>query len=136
MKSKNLIFSLATLVVLLFTSCGSEKKNTNIYSNVTPTATIEVIQFHSERRCVACKKVEELTREALYSNTSVSFSLVNVDDKQNEAKVKQFEATGTALFLYNTKTGVKKDITNFAFMNSGNKNKFIEGLKKEIQAIN
>jgi hypothetical protein len=58
---------------------------------------------------------------------------VNVDDPKNEKISKAFEATGTALFLYNPKTGKKKDLTDFAFMKADNKEKFIEGLKKEIR---
>ena len=49
----------------------------------------------------------------------------NKDDKNNEKKAEKFEATGTALFLYNPKSGSKKDLTDFAFMNANNKEKFI-----------
>jgi hypothetical protein len=37
--------------------------------------------------------------------------------------------------LYNPKTGKKKDMTDFAFMNAGNKDKFIQGLKKAIDGF-
>ena len=47
----------------------------------------------------------------------------------------KFEAAGTALFIYNPKTGKKKDMTDFAFMNAGDKTKFIAGLKKEISSF-
>lgn len=58
--------------------------------------------------------------------------MVNVDDKKNEKMAEQFQAVGTALFLYNPKTGKKKDLTGFAFMNASKKKRFIEVLKKEI----
>ncbi len=46
----------------------------------------------------------------------------------------QFEATGTALFLYNPKTGKKKDLTDFAFMNAKSKpEEFKKGLINEIK---
>jgi hypothetical protein len=118
--------------MLLFTSCNSEAQNTKQTSTATSDAKIEVIQFHSEHRCMTCNKIESLTKETLKAYPNIPFSLVNVDDKKNEKKAEQFEATGTALFLYNPKTGKKKDLTDFAFMNAGNKEKFIEGLKKEI----
>lgn len=132
MKSKNIFFSFATLMMLLFTACNSEAQNTKQTSTATPDAKIEVIQFHSEHRCMTCNKIETLTKETLKAYTNIPFSLVNVDDNKNEKKAEQFEATGTALFLHNPKTGKKKDLTDFAFMNAGNKEKFIEGLKKEI----
>jgi maltose-binding protein MalE len=132
MKSRNIFYSLATLMMLLLTACNSEAQNTKQTSTATTDAKIEVIQFHSEHRCMTCNKIETLTKETLKAYPNISFSLVNVDDKKNEKKAEQFEATGTALFLYNPKTGKKKDLTDFAFMNAGNKEKFIEGLKKEI----
>lgn len=130
MKSQNIYISISTLVLLLFNTLISFGQNSNHSSN---EVTIEVIQFHSEHRCITCKKIESLTIETLKSYPNIPFVLVNVDDEKNEKKAEQFEATGTALFLYNPKTGQKKDLTDFAFMNSGNKTKFIAGLKKEIE---
>lgn len=132
MNRKNIFLSFATLMMLLFTACNSEAQSTKKSSTSNAKAKIEVIQFHSEHRCMTCNKIETLTRETLKSYTSIPFSLVNVDDEKNEQKAEQFEAAGTALFLYNPKTGKKKDLTDFAFMNAGNKEKFIQGLKKEI----
>jgi hypothetical protein len=105
--------------------------------NVTSTAksNVEIIQFHSEHRCVTCLKIEELTKETVKTFTSMPFKLVNIDDAKNEKMAEKFEAAGTALFIYNPKTGKKKDMTDFAFMNSGDKAKFIAGLKKEISAF-
>ncbi|MFN4234224.1 MAG: nitrophenyl compound nitroreductase subunit ArsF family protein [Bacteroidia bacterium] len=132
MNTKNIFLSLATLMMLFFTAIKSEAQNTKQNSTATSDTKIEVIQFHSEHRCMTCNKIEALTKETLKSYPSIKFSLVNVDDKKNEKKATYFEATGTALFLYNRKTGKKKDLTDFAFMNAGNKEKFIDGLKKEI----
>ena len=135
MKLKNIILSLTTLVVLLFSACYSEAQNTEQTSNATSSAEMEVIQFHSEHRCITCNKIEELSREVLENFPNIPFSLVNVDDEKNEKKAEEFEAFGTALFLYNTATGEKKELTEFAFMNAGNEEKFREELKKEIQAF-
>jgi cytoplasmic iron level regulating protein YaaA (DUF328/UPF0246 family) len=106
-------------------------------TNVTSTAksNVEIIQFHSEHRCVTCLKIEELTKETVKSFTGMSFKLVNIDETKNEKMAEKFEAAGTALFIYNPKTGKKKDMTDFAFMNSGDKAKFVAGLKKEISAF-
>lgn len=133
MKSKNIFLSIATLMMLLFNACNSEAQNTTKQTSIaTADAKIEVIQFHSEHRCMTCNKIEKLSKEALKDFTGIPFSLVNVDDEKNEKKAEEFEAFGTALFLYNPATGKKKNLTEFAFMTAGNKEKFIEGLSKEI----
>lgn len=135
MNTKNFFLSVATLMMLLFTACKSEAQNTKQTSKATSDAKIEVIQFHSEHRCMTCNKIEALAKETLKSYTNIPFSLVNVDDEKNERKAEEFEAFGTALFLYNPATGEKKNLTEFAFMNAGNEEKFIEELKKEIQTF-
>lgn len=121
--------SLFTFILMMFMTC--------VLSAQTKVATVaksdvEIIQFHSEHRCVTCLKIEALTKEAIKSYKGMSFKLVNVDDAKNEKLAEKFEATGTALFIYNPKTGKKKDMTDFAFLNSGDKTKFMGGLKKEI----
>ena len=118
-------------MLLLFAYYNLEAQN----DKQSTKAKIEVIQFHSEHRCMTCNKIEKLSREALKDFPSIPFSLVNVDDEKNEKKAEEFEAYGTALFLYNPATGEKKDLTEFAFMNAGNEEKFIDELKKEIQAF-
>lgn len=132
MKSKSILLSISTFILLIFASCQTEAQTVKKVETATSLSKIEVIQFHSEHRCMTCNKIETLTSETLESYKNISFSLVNVDDKKNEKKAEQFEASGTALFLYNPKSGKKKDLTDFAFMNAGKKEKFVEGLKKEI----
>jgi hypothetical protein len=132
MNAKSIFLSLATMMMLLFTACNSEAQNTKEASMATSEANIEVIQFHSEHRCMTCNEIEKLSRETLKDYPNISFSLVNVDDEKNEQKAEEFEAYGTALFIYNSATGAKKNLTEFAFMNAGNEQKFLEELKKEI----
>jgi len=116
--------SVLSVIFLLFSW------NTQAQSTIA-TSDVEIIQFHSEHRCVTCLKIEGMTKSVAQSS-KLPFKLVNVDDKKNEKMAEKFEAAGTALYLYNSKTGKKKDLTDFAFMNARNKDKFIAGLKKEI----
>lgn len=133
MKSKHILVSFTAFILMLLNACNSEAQYANQTSN--GAAKIEVIQFHSEHRCITCNKIEALTKETLKSYPNITFALINVDDKKNEKKAEKFEAIGTALFLYNPKTGNKKDLTDFAFMNANNKEKFISLLKKEIDTF-
>jgi hypothetical protein len=131
MKSKNVFLSITSFVLLFtFNTIGAQTAKQT--SSPKKESNIEVIQFHSEHRCMTCNKIESMARETVKTFPDITFSLVNVDDKKNAAKAEQFEAAGTALFVYNRKTGKKKDLTDFAFMNAGNKEKFMAGLKKEI----
>lgn len=130
---KKLSISLFAFAALLFAACNSEAQQ----SKPTVAAskpTIEVIQFHSEHRCVSCLAIEKFTKKTLVDYfPTIPFSLINVDDKKNAKKAEQFEAAGTALYLYNPATGKKKDLTDFAFMKAGDEKKFEAELKKYIE---
>jgi hypothetical protein len=132
MKTFKHLTAFSSLLLLLLVACVGATDNNKLLEQSKNEGGIEVIQFHSEHRCMTCNKIESLTKETLKSYPTIPFVLVNVDDKKNAKKAEQFEAAGTALFLYNPKTGKKKELTDFAFMHAGNKEKFMQGLKKEI----
>jgi hypothetical protein len=128
-KVKSTFFAIA---ILLLTACNSKAQDKTLSTSVT--SSVEVIQFHSEHRCQTCLKIETLTKAKLSSDfATVTFKLVNVDDKQNAKLAEKFEATGTALFLYDAKSGRKKDLTEFAFMKAGEEGVFKVELKKYIE---
>jgi hypothetical protein len=132
--NKSIFTSVFATLMLLFVSYNSNGQTPKKQTEQTVLSAIEVIQFHSEHRCVSCLAIEKLTKKTLADYfPTVPFILVNVDDKKNAKKAEQFEATGTALFLYNPKTGKKKDLTDFAFMKAGDEKKFEAELKKYIE---
>jgi hypothetical protein len=114
----------ATLLLLFVSTIGN--------AQTKPTSTVQVIQFHSEHRCMTCNKIEELTKVALKKYPTIPFSLVNADDKKNEKICAQFEASGSSLFLYNNKTKKIKNLTEMAFMNAGDQDKFIKEFNKNM----
>ncbi len=120
-------------IAFMFTASISEAQQ--IKPAVTASKpTIEVIQFHSEHRCVTCLKIEKLTKATLTkSYPAIVFKLYNVDDKANVKIAEKFEAAGTALYLYNPVTGKRKDLTDFAFMKAGDEKKFEAELKRFIE---
>jgi hypothetical protein len=127
---KNLNIIIPAFLVLVF---SVSRINAQQNKQMLPF-TIGVIQFHSEHRCMTCLKIEKLTRATLANNfPGMTFTLVNVDDKKNAKMAEEFQAAGTALFLYNSKSGSKKDLTEFAFLKAGDEKKFEEELKKYIQ---
>lgn len=129
MTKKNILTAVYASVLLLFVSFyGSAQAK-------TAAATIQVIQFHSEHRCVTCNKIEELTKIALKNYPAIPFSLVNADDKKNEKKCTQFQAYGSSLFLYNTKTKKIQNLTEMAFMNAGDQDKFVREFNKKMDVF-
>ena len=122
---KTILLPIFAILLLLLVS-----KDGNAQTKKTTTTTIQVIQFHSEHRCMTCNKIEELARIALKKYPTIPFSLVNADDKKNEKQCAQFQAYGSSLYLYNTKTKKIKNLTEMAFMNAGNQDKFIKEFNK------
>lgn len=135
---KTISLKLATIILaIIISSCqGNSKAETagskeNTSKEIAENQ-IQVIQFHSENRCMTCNKIEALTLETLKSYPELQFQLINVDDTKNEKIAEQFEATGTALFLYNPVNQNKLNLTEFAFMTAGDEAKFSKELKIEI----
>lgn len=128
MSKKSILTSVFATLMLLFVSFNGD-------AQAKKTTTIQVIQFHSEHRCMTCNKIEELARVALKKYPSIPFSLVNADDKKNEKLCTQFQAYGSSLFLYNTKTKKIKNLTEMAFMNAGDQEKFIKEFNKNMDVF-
>ena len=130
MKSKIII---VLAVFTTFFSCKNEAKEETKISENSVQNDIQLIQFHTEHRCVTCNNIEKLSKETIKGNEAISFVLYNVDDEKNAKVAEQFEATGTSLYLYNSKTKATKDLTEMAFMYAKNEgDKFKTELQKEI----
>ncbi|NDP27615.1 MAG: hypothetical protein GZ087_09350 [Flavobacterium sp.] len=128
MSKKNILTSVFATLLLLFVSYNGNAQAKTV-------STVQVIQFHSEHRCMTCNKIEELAKVALKKYPKIPFSLVNADDKKNEKQCTQFQAYGSSLFLYNTKTKKIKNLTEMAFMNAGDQDKFIKEFNKNMDAF-
>lgn len=133
MKSK-IIILVAIFATLI--SCKNEVKEANSTTENTAQTEIQLIQFHTEHRCITCNAIEKLSKETIKGNDKISFVLYNVEDEKNAKVAEQFEATGTSLYLYNSKTKTSKDLTEMAFMYAKNEGeKFKIELQKEISAF-
>ncbi|RTL12330.1 MAG: hypothetical protein EKK56_06875 [Flavobacteriaceae bacterium] len=131
MKTKIII---VFVVFTTFFSCKNEvKEEVKPIVENSKTTEVQLIQFHTEHRCVTCNNIEKLSKETIKDNEAISFVLYNVDDEKNAKVAEQFEATGTSLYLYNSKTKAIKDLTEMAFMFAKNEGeKFKIELQKEI----
>ncbi|MCH8545992.1 MAG: nitrophenyl compound nitroreductase subunit ArsF family protein [Cryomorphaceae bacterium] len=131
---KPIIASVAIIAASFACQSGntSETNTETVTAEATRSGNIEVIQFHSEHRCMTCNKIEHNTQETLKNQSDVPFRLVNVDDPANEEFAEAFEATGTALFLHDIETGAKKNLTEFAFMKAKDEDAFMAELGNHI----
>lgn len=131
---KYFIFSL--MIAFSISACNPpQEKNATDPTSETSTEkvqAIEVIQFHSEHRCMTCNKIEALTQATLAQSQDIPFRLINVDDESNAEISEKFEAYGTALYLHDPVTGKTTDLTDFAFMNASDEVNFTAKLKEHI----
>lgn len=110
--------------------------------NVQAQTVVEVIDFHSTRRCKTCNNIEANTIYTLdtyfakeMKEGTVTFQIVNIDEDENYKMAEKFEASGTALFLNVKVNGKEKayNLTTFAFRNGNNKESFTMDLKAKIE---
>jgi hypothetical protein len=140
-----------TIVMALFTACNnSEPKPENEIANsetstsVTKQNRLEVYCFHGTRQCETCKNMKANTKTALNNyfvaqlkDSSIVFSIVDVDDAKNEKLAEKFQATGTALMINKVINGKDSiiDWSDFAFEKANDNEVFISELKTKIDAV-
>lgn len=132
--------SIFTTLLLVLFSCKSEAQTTKNVGASTGTS-LEVIDFHNTHRCKTCLAIENAAKEVLYSDFSaamqsgkITFRTVDVDESANAQIAEKFEAAGSALFIYNPKTGNAVDMTDFAFTYVlSDLTKFKAGFKTAVQ---
>lgn len=126
--------------LLLIVSCKSEAQVSKNVGKSNGNA-LEVIDFHNTHRCKTCLAIENAAKEVLNAQFSsemqsgkIIFKTVNVDEEANAKIAEQFEASGSALFIYDPKTGNAVDMTDFAFTYGlSNPAKLKEGIKIAVQ---
>lgn len=129
-----------TIGLILFGVCHSDAQTVKNVGAGNGTA-IEVIDFHNTHRCKTCLAIENSAKEVLYQEFSeavqagkIIFKTVNVDEDANLALAEKFEASGSALFIYNPRTGQATDLTDFAFTYAmSDATKLKQGIKQAIQ---
>ena len=139
---KNHMLTLSFIFMLGFAACTGNAQNNN-QSSVQDKNVIQVIDFHSTKRCLTCNAIEKQSLETIKKNFNdelvdgtIIFKTVNIDEDANSKLAEEFEASGTSLFINILVDGQseKVDLTQFAFMNARNNEvKFEEGLVIELE---
>ena len=133
---------LSTLLVSFFLFSFSVKAQNKTEDTKVNEKTIQVFDFHTTNRCATCKDIEANTKytlEAYFAdeikNGTITFQVVNIDDKENYELAKKFKASGTSLFLNVISSDKEKkiDLTGFAFSYGRNQKDFSNKLKNRIE---
>ncbi|MBP6433008.1 MAG: hypothetical protein KA319_14700, partial [Ferruginibacter sp.] len=105
---------------------------------------VEVYCFHGTRQCETCKNMKANTKTALdtyfaaqLKDSTIVFSIIEVDDEKNEKLAEKFQATGTALMINNVVNGKDSilDWSDFAFEKANDNEAYITELKTMIDSI-
>lgn len=142
---KQLILIL-TIVTGLYTACNNATPETTELETITSVAKqnrLEVYCFHGTRQCETCKNMKANTKTTLnkyfsaqLKDSSIVFSIVDVDDEKNEKLAEKFQATGTALMVNKVVNGKDSimDWSDFAFEKANDNDVFISEFKTMIEA--
>ncbi len=86
--------------------------------NIVKNNGIQVLYFHSNRRCYSCVSVESVTSEAVreYYGDKVNFKSIDIEDEKYQNIVQGFQISGQRLLILKGENGF--DLTYFAFMNA------------------
>lgn len=133
---------LLLLVAAAFVACGQTPKNKTTVSTVQ-TDGVEVLSFHTKKRCPTCIAIEQRAREVVETDFAAQLAdgkLVFrvVDISEDEALADKYEVTWSSLLVTQRKNGGESvnDLTKFAFANARtNPEKFKAELKTVIEKL-
>lgn len=138
---KNLKTMLISIVAILLSSWNINAQNEEV-EKINTENKIEVLDFHSTRRCMTCNAIEANTKFTLekyfadeLKSGKITFQSINIDEKENYAIAEKFQASGTSLFLNVIDNGkeAKVNLTDFAFKKGKDKAAFSSELKRKIK---
>ncbi len=105
---------------------------------------LEVFCFHGTRQCETCNNMKANTKTTLdkyfatqLKDSTIVFSIVDVDDEKNEKLAEKFQATGTALMVNKVVNGKDSiiDWSDFAFEKANDNDVYITELKTMIESV-
>lgn len=83
-----------------------QKDTSNMSIAVAPAQKVEVFLFHRTQRCITCIAIGRLSGQTVEEkfgpevlSGKVEFREVNIDESQNKALAKKFQASSSSLFI-------------------------------------
>ncbi|MBU1013853.1 MAG: hypothetical protein KKG99_12695 [Bacteroidetes bacterium] len=79
---------------------------------------VKAYYFHANTRCVTCKAVEDVAKEAIeeYYGDKVSYVVINREEDKDNPLLKKYEISGQTLLIVKGEKAV--NLTNEAFLNA------------------
>ena len=129
------VLLIAIMALSMNLSCSAQSDKQNEATSVADADKVEVYYFHYTRRCVTCKSVEDVTKNALAElyGDNVTFANYNLDEPAGEAKGKEIGVSGQTLLIVNGDT--KINITNEGFMNARNPDNLKAIIKDKVDPL-
>ena len=124
------LFFVAVIAIVIHISCSSQNNNQANQAAVSQDE-VTVYYFHFERRCVTCKAVEQVSREAVAElyNDAVTFRAYNLDEPEGKEAGEKIGVSGQSLLV--VKGDNKIDLTAQGFMNATTKPEELKKILKE-----
>lgn len=117
MKKAISIISFILFISIVALSAQNNKEVTS--STQTQNADqVKAYYFHATTRCVTCKAVEAVSKEAIekYYGDKVSFDVINREENKDNPLVQKYEISGQTLLI--VKGDKVVNLTNEAFLNA------------------
>jgi hypothetical protein len=125
---------LLTVVVAL--CAGTNLQAQSDMNKGTKEVKAAVYYFHNTARCVTCKAVEDVSKEAIKElyGTEVSFTALNIGEPDGKKEAERLGVSGQTLLI--TGKNQKINITTEAFMNArSNPDKLKKLIKEKIDPL-
>ena len=135
MKTLRILFFVLVAVSMSLSSSAQSTKTVK-QKSLKDSKKVEVFYFHLTSRCITCKAVEKVSKEAvkeLYGN-KVSFASYNLDEPTGKKKGKELGVAGQTLLVVGG--GKKINLTNEGFLNArSNPEKLKQIIKSKVDPL-
>lgn len=133
---KNLLLVFVAVLSLLSCSSNSNSKKENTPMEITESDKIEVLYFHSKKRCITCNAIESLSKEVIQkiNNPDISYKIIDISTEEGEKIADQYEVAWSSLLINNK--GTILDLTKLGFSHAKNQpDVFKQKLEESINSI-
>ena len=141
---KKIIGGLFAIISLM--SCTPKPASTpDTATNENSDNHVEVIYFHTRKRCATCKAIEEATKEVInkdfaqqLNDGQLVFQVIDLGTSGGEKVANKYKIAGTSLLVNSCIENkiVKNNLTTYAFSKALNsKTVFMDSLKTKINEL-
>ncbi len=135
------LFFVPALFLIFASSCEAQTSKQQGEETLSEAETIKVYYFHFTQRCVTCKAVEAVAREAIETiypqlsrDNKITFESVNLDDPQGMKLAEKYGIAGQSLLIMNDSDKVDLVREGFLYART-DPDKFRQAIKQQIDGM-